>query len=82
MKIGFLAPINGLKQYGDVYLSIVPFLAKKGHEVVHPLSVNKVTLLSWSPQKRDAFFMDYYARVNKMRPPDCRVFVSLYQHGL
>lgn len=65
MKIGFLVPINGLKQYGDVYLSIVAFLDKKGHDVTHPLSVNEATLLSWSPRKRDAFFIDYYARVNK-----------------
>jgi hypothetical protein len=65
MKIGFLAPINGLKQYGDVYLSIVSFLDKKGHDVIHPLSVNETILLNWNSQQRDDFFIDYYSRVNK-----------------
>lgn len=30
MKIGFLAPINGMTEYGTVYDAIVAFLTKKG----------------------------------------------------
>lgn len=65
MKIGFMIPVLGLKQYGDVYLSIVRFLEKKGHEVIHPLSVTEEQLLSWTPKQREFFFSDYYTKVNK-----------------
>lgn len=65
MKIGFLAPIQGSNQYGDVYLSIVSFLEKKGHDVVHPLGVTEDTIQVWNSSKRDAFFKDYYQRASK-----------------
>jgi nucleoside 2-deoxyribosyltransferase len=65
MKIGFLAPINGIKEYGTIYHAIVNFLAKKGHEVVHPMNFNLSMVNTWTTKERIAFFEDYYKRVNK-----------------
>jgi hypothetical protein len=64
MKIGFLAPINGIKEYGTIYQAIVRYLTQKGHDVVHPLDFNLSMLNTWNTKERAAFFDDYYTRVN------------------
>jgi hypothetical protein len=65
MKIGFLAPVNGIKQYGTIYQAIVNFLDKKGHEVIHPLSFSLAMVNTWTEKERHAFFEDYHAKLNK-----------------
>jgi hypothetical protein len=64
MKIGFLAPINGFKDYGTIYKAIVKFLIKNGHDVIHPLEFNLSMLNSWSKKERITFFEEYYEKVN------------------
>lgn len=65
MRIGFLAPVNGVEEYGVIYRSIVAFLVKKGHDVIHPLSFNDSMLSTWTQDECHHFFQEYFTQVNK-----------------
>lgn len=46
-------------------MQLWPFLRKKGHDVIHPLSFNTSMVQTWNNEERNASLTDYYAKIQK-----------------
>lgn len=65
MRIAFLAPIQASLPYKQRYTTIIDYLIRQTHSVVHALSVSETTLATWNPEKRDEYFQNFYAKIGK-----------------